>query len=322
MGFQDLTIKRDIYQNNLLDLEKKYFYILERIFTSKDFLSDLLLIEKEIREKYNVFDKLWLEKNKLNVCAERVVRHYLYVKMHSIISSIYPSPISPDFAVRTNDVVLCVDIKTIDTHNNSGDLRSTAVERNQTSFDNRNYKFAKALANLDPIDYYSGKPVLTYIIKLVYRDDRYSFGLERSNKPGIVLCCIPNGKLSILFDYNIVDNFKTYTYLGPKDDVHYEPINIPNLPRELQLKVIEKTAKERGMNLTPINLGISSKIAYFDQDYHVVWWQTSIKKNKVLRPVDSGSTVRFNNDFLRKRYDSKNIEWEGYKEYKYPDPIK
>ena len=134
MGKQRIDIKCNDYEKNILNLEKKYFEIIYNIISHEDFFKDLALIEKEISDNYSKFDGLWNLKNKIKIPAERVVRHHLYVKMVERIKGIFPSPLSSDFGIRTDDAVVCIDIKTIDTNGNSGDLRETAVEKNQTSF--------------------------------------------------------------------------------------------------------------------------------------------------------------------------------------------
>ena len=48
MGTQSISITRNQYENNILDLEKKYFSLLLDIVQSDGFKQDLLLIEKEM----------------------------------------------------------------------------------------------------------------------------------------------------------------------------------------------------------------------------------------------------------------------------------
>ena len=50
MGAQNSSVQRTAMQNKILDLEKKYFKILENVFLSDSFVEDLLIMEKEIRE--------------------------------------------------------------------------------------------------------------------------------------------------------------------------------------------------------------------------------------------------------------------------------
>lgn len=317
MGKQDRYIARTTYENNILDLEKHYFLRILNVIQSKEFKDDLLLIEKEIRENYSDYDEIWDPKNKIKVPAERLVRHHLYTQLHSYIKEIFPSPVSSDFGIKTNDCILCVDVKTIDVIGNAGDLKSTHVEANQNSFNNKNYPGVKYNSHLNSIEHYSRVPVLTFVVKIIYRDDGYSFSLCRSKYPTIVLVCIPNGELSKLFDYNIIDNFKTYTYYNENDGVYYKSIPLPSNYKSLS-KVDKKSCCD---NICISGKGYAdlysqlNKIAYYDAIKGVVWVATTDKKTPCLRPVKGGASVRFNNGALRDRYDSKNLPWEGYIEY-------
>lgn len=301
-------------EKEILDLEKKYFGIILKILKSKDFSNDLQLIEKEISDNYTKFDRLWDLKNKVKVPAERVVRHHLYMEMQKrkLIKGIFPSPLSSDFGVRTEDAVVCVDIKTIDKHNNSGDLRAVAVEKNQTSFNNKNYPYIEIPHNMNEFDDYSRMPVLTYVVRIVYDDDKARFTLCRDKKwHTVALACIPNGKLSRLFGYNIVENCKTYDYFNPKTDgEQYEPILYPKNNTDAD-KIVKNECLKRG--LEPIT--IDKKTVYYDPKTRVTWWKTSVDNQRCIRPVKGGSSVRFNTDSLKYRYDSNNNPWYGYDEW-------
>jgi hypothetical protein len=80
-----------------------------------------------------------------------------------------------------DDAVICIHVKTIDIKGNHRDIKSTSVEKNQTSFVNENYPIIPTAANLKSIDHYSRFPVLTFIIKVIYTDDNYSFSLSMGN---------------------------------------------------------------------------------------------------------------------------------------------
>lgn len=314
MSKQSTSIQRNEYENNILDLEKKYFEIIKSVVMHDDFKRDLSLIEKEISDNYTKFDDLWNLKNKIKVPAERVVRHHLYVKMVDLIKGIFPSPLSSDFGIRTEDAVVCIDIKTIDTNGNEGDLRATSVEKNQTSFDNKNYPYIKIPANLNAVDDYSRLPVLTYVVKIVYTDNGYSFKLCRDNFPSMVLTCIPNGKIAKLFDYNIVANCKTYDYYNVRNDgVDYAPIELTEAEKNNNA-LIDAKCLARGF----AKLNNFSKPAYYDSKTKCLWWKTSFANKSVIAPVKSGSSVRFLNEILKDRYDSKNQPWQGYIEWNIP----
>lgn len=315
MSIQDPALPRTHMQNKILDLEKNYFTILEKVFLSDKFIDDLLTIEKEIRENYPKFKDTWNLKNKLKVPAERLVRHHVYTQLHDIITGIYPSPISSDLGVMTNDCILCIDVKTVDTVGNSADIKTTQVEPNQISFLNTNHDYIPTISNLESIDHYTRRPVLTYVLKIIYTDDNYSFKLSRNGKPTLVLACIPNGELSSLFDYDIIKNFKTYTYYTEQDRPEYKVHFIPE-------KYSDKDSQQQYVNEYCINTmhyqhmliesDRTSKDAYFDAAHRVIWWLTSHQNKPAIKAVKSGSTARLDNEILKKRYDSKNQEWIGY----------
>ncbi len=312
MARQNPSITRNDYENNILALEKKYYSMIVDVINSDAFINDLLLIEKEIRENYPEFRDIWNLKNKIKVPAERVTRHHIYTQWHDLIRGIYPSPVSSDIGIRMEDAVVCIDLKTIDTNGNSGDIRSTAVENNQTSFNNKNYRFIKTTSNLKSIDHYSRLPVLTFVVKIIYNDDKYSFTLSRDEFPTVITTCIPNGEISKLFDFNIIDNFKTYNYYNKKDGDYYEPIFTPDGLSNDDLKEFVRTeCTARGYSQT----NIGGKEAYYDISMQTLWWLTSISNKKAIAAVKSGGSVRFSNDILRHRFDDKNQPWNGYDEF-------
>lgn len=319
MGKQNITIERNAYENKILKLEKEYYEKILEVVKSDDFINDLLLIEKEIRENYAEFRDIWDIKNKLKVPAERLTRHHVYKQWGNLIEGIYPSPVSSDIGIKTSDAVICIDLKTIDIDGNSGDIKSTAVESNQTSFNNKDYPYIKALSNLKSIDHYSRLPVLTYIIKIIYNDDGYSFSLSRQKYPTVVTACIPNGEISKFFDYNIITNFKTYKYYSEKEGTYYKRIEIPReVSKEGEEEFIDSICiGER--NFSKIQIKASSrgkKTAYFDASKQTLWWRTTINKKKVVAAIKSGGTARFSNKILEERYDENNNGWIGYNEFK------
>ncbi|MCQ2977531.1 MAG: hypothetical protein MJ232_05900 [archaeon] len=318
MAKQNINIKRTDKMNKILDLEKKYYEKLKEIINSQEFINDLLLIEKEIREKYDKYEKVWKIKNKIKIPAERLVRHHIYTKLHDEIKGIFPSPISSDFGVKMEDCILCVDIKTLDTDGNKIDINSTSVEANQLSFDNKNHKYVKTFSNLDPIDHYSRLDVLTYVIKIIYTDNKTSFKLSRETSPTLVLTCIPNGQLSELFDYDIIQNFKTYDYYDENDKQSLKEIEIPSQYSNRKDEYTETYCLDTLM-CSKVEIELNSgkkKDAYFDAANGVIWWETQCNNKPMIRAVKSGSTARIYNDILKERYDSKNEKWIGYEEFK------
>jgi hypothetical protein len=321
MSKQNTTIARNAYENNILNLEKKYYALILEVVQSTAFKNDLLLIEKEIKDNYPEYRDIWKIKNKIKVPAERLTRHHIYKQWHNIIKGIYPSPVSSDLGIKTDDAIICIDLKTLDTHSNSGDVSSTAVEKNQTSFDNGNYPYVPTESNLKSIDHYSSLPVLTYIVKIIYTDDNYSFKLSREHYPTIVATCIPNGEISKLFENNIIENFKTYDYYTKKDGDYYKPKPIPDgLTSERENAYVEHYCLEESLNdFTKVD--INGKPAFLDLSRRILWWKTSRSNSKVIGAVKSGGSVRFYNVILKERYDSDNNPWLGYQEFLLEPPL-
>lgn len=324
----DLTPNQN--QKRILELEKKYFDQLENIITSKDFLSDLKNIERETKTNYQLLSKIWNVKNKIKIPAERLVRYHIYKTLFNTDEgcSFFPSPVSCDLAVETDDVILNIDVKTDDIQGNRSDIYNTQLEHNQSSFNNKrigangSFKGLEAMANLKPIDEYSGKINLTYLIKIIYSDDGYNFEISNDkHNPTLTLTCIPNGILSELFDFDLLSNFKTYKYYSELDGEYYKEKLIGNN------KIFNNTSDEQKYEIIENHVDIPnnwvkgkvlSKIGYYDPDNKVIWlYQLKGNKNKqyYLCAVRCGDSSRYNSSYLKERYDSNGVLWEGIKEY-------
>lgn len=318
MSYQDKNTKLTNAQKEILDLEKKYFVILENIITSPSFQNDLRNIEEEIQLNYSKLALTWNLKNKIKVAAERLIRHHIYINLLQEITGIYESPISSDIGIVTEKCVLCIDSKTLDTVSNKQDIRYTAVEPNQTSFDNSAHPYIKTANNLETRARKSRLPILTYIIKIIYRDDKIRFNVSRTKnsggRPSLVLACIPNGELSDLFGKDLIQNFKTYKYYSEKDEKHYLPISVPCKIKNIN-KWVENKCSKIGYKKIKVPQENGEKIIYFDAVHNCYWTYTSENNSKKIRAINRGDTMRFNNDYLKNRFDSKGKEWVGYKEF-------
>ncbi|HHX32680.1 MAG TPA: hypothetical protein GX713_00415 [Mollicutes bacterium] len=328
MAKQDINKKRTKTQNNILDLEKLYMDKIEQIITSKKFLEDLKRIEAETQEYYTILQEIWGKKNKIKEASERLIRYYFYDYFK--VKSFYPTPISCDVAIELNDVVLNVDVKTIDKVGNSGEINTTQFEHNQTSFINKNVDASgsfpgfKIKSNLRAIDPRTNKPLLTYLIKILYADDGSgSFNFcNDSTYPTIVLTCLPNGILSNLFDNNLFTNFKNYKYYNKGHGAYYKPKYITDkseyskLTEEDKYKIIENKTY---IPDTWQRISGRSKIGYYDTAERVVWFTVERKNGKhyeiFLNAVSGGDTGRYNDAWLHERYDSNNNFWNGQRKY-------
>lgn len=325
MSKQNTTYNRTAFQNLILDLEKKYMQILDNVFTSHRFISDLKKIESDTQEYYELLTDVWGKKNKIKEASERLVRHHLYTNFKGA-DNFYPFPISCDIALETEDAILNVDVKTIDKIGNGNELTTTQFEHNQTSFINKPVLAAppfpgfKVKSNLQTKDPRTGKPVITYLIKIGYADDGHGlFRLINENaKPSIVLTCLPNGALSSLFDDNLFSNFKEYTYYDKPDGEYFKPRYITSKDEFMTLtKNVKYNRVEQTTDIPDSweRIDSESKIGYYDTKTKILWYVIPRKSRNhwdmYLTAVKNGNTARFNDEWLTNRYDSNNKPWCG-----------
>lgn len=310
MALQDNSlIKSDDYLRGILNLEKKYFDLIFNTINSEVFKKDLLAMEKEIQDRYQDYEKVWNLKNKFDLPAERLVAHHIYRSTYLTkkITGMYTSAISSDIGIIVGDAVLSIDVKTNDLKGNKGDYNTITAEKNQISFDNSNYELIPTVSNLNAISRYRPHlPILTYVVKIGYFDDGHSFRLIKDNSkyPTIQLACIPNGRLSKLFDYNILTGFKTYKYSEVPDQ------NIVVKDKEQAMLIMEKNANY-------IKIEKESNLTYRDIQTGDIWRYTSRKKLPIMRVLTGGNTARVDTETLKKRKDGNNQSWKGIKTITY-----
>lgn len=298
-------------QKEILDLEKKYFDLIFQIVNSDSFKQDLLNIEREISDRYHDYADVWNLKNKLKNPAERLVLHHMYRNplIADLITGLYASAVSSDIGLQTEDAVLCIDVKTNDFSGNKNDHNCVTAEKNQISFKNTNYPLVNTTAHLDKNSRYAPhNPVLTYVVKIGYNDNNTGFRLVKGNVDysTIQVSCIPNGNLGPLFDNNILSGFKTYSYKdqnssNPDYIKYYTDGNDAILDLQKKYHRIPNVDKE----------------AYRDISTGNIWVLSSKDRRICARIVTSGSTARVDIDILKKRLDSINNPWTGYKKITY-----
>ena len=329
MSKQRTDLNPNQNQKKILDLEKKYFEIIEEIINSNAFLQDLKYIERETKSNYRLLSKIWDVKNKIKIPCERWIRYHIYKHFFkkNNYCSFFPSPVSCDLAIETDEVILNIDVKTDDINGNAGDIYNTQLEHNQSSFDNKPigangpFKGLEAMAHLKPIDPYSGKINLTYLIKIIYFDDGNDFNISNNLEyPTLALTCIPNGILSELFDFDLLSNFKTYKYYSEEDGEYYKPKLICQKKEFRGITDSEKyNIIESRINIPNnwIKGKVVSRIGYYDPNHDTIWLPFAKDGEKVLSltAVKCGDSSRYKNEFLIERYDSSGNKWSGLKEY-------
>ena len=325
MSQQNTTYGRTPIQNHILDLEKKYMEILDSVFTSERFISDLKKIESDTQEYYDLLTDVWGKKNKIKEASERLVRHHIYTNFTNV-DNFYPFPISCDIAIETEDAILNVDVKTIDKIGNGNELTTTQFEHNQTSFINEPVLAAppfpgfRVKSNLQSKDPRTGKPVITYLVKIGYSDDGHgTFRLiNEASKPSLVLTCLPNGALSNLFDNNLFSSFKDYVYFEKHDGQYFKPRYITSKDEFGTLSTTVKYNRIEQTTDIPDSwerINSDSKIGYYDTEKNILWYAIPKKIGNhwdiYLYAVKYGNTARFNDSWLEDRYDSTNTYWCG-----------
>lgn len=329
MAKQNINYNRSSIQNRILDLEEKYMNIIEDMVTSKEFIEDLKHIESETQEYYEILNEVWGRKNKVKEVSERLLRHHIYLRF-SGAERFYSSPISCDIALELEDVILNIDVKTIDKVGNAGELLTTQFEHNQTSFLNKKVlssgKFPGFVvkSNLQSIDPRTGKPLLTFLVKIGYSDDgKGVFNFINSSKhPSIVITCLPNGTLSNLFDNDLFNNFKDYIYYDIQNGVYYKPRRITGKDEFSSLTNESKFARIEQVTDIPETWERTEwpgKVGYYDTVKQQVWWTVDRKIGNhwdiYLTAVRKGNTARFNDSWLEERYNSKNEHWTGIRKF-------
>lgn len=301
MSEQNKNLPRNDLQNNILDLEKRYFEVLWNIFTDDDFLRDLNQISNNISENYEYLDMYWQNKNKLKIPFERLLRYYLYRNLD--VRGVYYSPLSSDISFYTEEVLLNIDAKTTDLDGNAGDDVSIIFEKNQISFRNKvknqvdEFSGVHYDPNLPAIDPVRNLPVLTFFLRITYTDDFRSFKLDH-----MTLDCVPNGELSELFDYDLIENFKTYHYISK---TFAKKISRDDLIPKSTIDSHWESVRVGGGNYFYDE--IVSNPLYLEEN--VVWAKIDGQYKAML----SGHSARINNQNTRVRYDSNNREWFGHK---------
>lgn len=229
-------------QIKVLDLEKKYFNILYKIFFQQSFKNELIRIMEDINKDWKKICDIWDKENHIDLAVERHINYKIYTDplLEGVIDSIYPSPISSDTAFVTKDAVINIDSKTVNVKKNFNDWPRQTVGCNQMSFDNKlnfhapNKKIHLPItSHLAPYYDYQ-KPVLSFFLSTLYHidekkeKDSWYIDSDHYKKPyydskakdktkvkdeylkNIKFACMPHRSLSDLFEYRIVDGVKSY----------------------------------------------------------------------------------------------------------------
>ena len=299
---QDKTISiEQSNHNDILNLERDYFYELENIFKSQDFIDNLKKMKDWINNNYLTLAS-WNKKNKPALACQRIINFALLRNLKQI-TGVYNSAISSDIAFETDDAIINIDSKTVSSTGNHGDFQALFFGPNQSSFKNKNVGSDKDYPGfpfkfeMPSIDNLTKKPVLTFFLMLEYTDTTKNFNWYKKNdEPNIRFICVPNGELSYLFNYDIVSNCKTYTY--EKNKPLPESHNFEN----------------------SVQIQVYTKKGFYNLNTKETWLLTPRQdkgndgKKKYINGYELAKgfhDCRINFDTLEDRYDSNQTHWKG-----------
>ncbi len=288
--------------------ESIYMSKIWRIISSPRFIKDVKNIEDFVVKNYDYLAKNWNEKNKIKVGIERLIRFYFYKQLDTV--NIYPSPLSSDLAIELNEVVLCIDAKTIDMKGNAGDDKSIHFQKNQITFENKalyrrtfngnDFHGIKFPPHLQP--FYKEKPCLTFFITVNYHDNYSSFKLSHMS-----LCSVPHKNI-VRDEYNgeIISNYKTYEYIKK---VMAEGLGNQFAPQST-----------KNPDWIPFSIKNNNSVdAYYDKSLnHPIYngfksvWKKIDGKYMILT---YGGSARIDKDILKTRNGANGSRWAGVKQH-------
>ena len=278
--------------NKILNTEAKYLEKIWQIQNSNEFLEKLSEIEAVLKNNFDYIYENFDDKNIIKVAIERLIRFFGYRDLNA--TNIYPSPLSSDMAIETEDAILCIDAKTINMITNAGDDKSIHFGRNQINFNNipkyeeeiGSYKFKGVSFRPHLASIHKNKPVLTFFSTLNYEDDHVSSDSFKLTNQSLV--SVPNFYISReLFDDNLILNYKTYSYVNKELAIRYGSQYMPK-------SEIDSSWIEFKLHRSKAYLDLSNFHPEDSSQYCV--WKKIDRKYSVLR-LDAGS-ARIDKSFL------------------------
>lgn len=343
----------------ILDAEKTYMNEIYDVLNGARFLRKLnsMFIELDRNKTKIINDYNGI--SIINTPAERLVTYCVYETffekktagnpLYSIVE-FYPLPQCGDLGIELRDVVLSIEVKTLCKTSNSSDLGYLPFRRNQTSFDNIcDYSHKDVTTGYNPqfrvkgnIEQFVGsKPMLTYVIELVYVFDKKNpitsrcelfRGARRDGISAINLFCVPNGYISRLFNNNIFQNVKDYSYYpdeGYSESIKLDKTVYPNKAACLSNIIATYTyiRAKHGTRVTSawVVANNTDYIAFVDtsnigSEFHesagMLWvllerTESGVKQPQ-LQPIKAPSSCRIDwKNNLVERYDSAGNRWDG-----------
>lgn len=310
MSSQDKNIKpNNSVEADILDLEKKYFAHLQKIFQSQNFKSNMQGVEHWINSNMSNV-RAYSKKNKVDLACQRLINFEVMRQLKKIIG-VYASPISSDIAFEMQDIILNIDSKTYSELKNNNDFNFLNYGPNQTSFKNSNYgknglyPGIPVPCDLPSIDHVSNKPILTYFLQIKYYDNKTKFNWSK-NDPNMRLVCVPNGEISRFFNNDITHNPKDYSYEKVKNNnnklvYNTLPKNHPFPPSAIKIVT---------------GNGANANSGFYTPHNKEVWIYSAKSKPPVYKRPLGLHERRTSLETLDERYDSNLNLWNGVFEWK------
>lgn len=307
---------KTIDEINISTLEEFYFNDLLKEFKGSSFTNSLKKLESYINNNYASL-KAWAPKNKLALPLQRLIAYQMF-KNYKKTSGIYATPISSDVAFETKDAIINIDAKSVSKTGNYEDWKSLFLKPNQASFKHNNigravqknysYPGMQCHFNLPTKDIISGKPILSFFVFALYKDDSKKMTWEfAKGEPNIRFLCVPNGELSSLFNYDLgVNGAKTWVWEKTKGTTKNK-------------KIINKSINHKFSNLY-FQIEVASKKGWYDPKSNQSWLDRREGKKPNIKTYFSSAlgldSVRVKYAELEKRFPAQtNKYWNGHEKW-------
>lgn len=194
----------------LEELEKSYFQALKTaIQNNSELIEDRLDFISKNHKSWKGKFKL---DNKIQRGAQEVVRAVIFRAFQDWKP--FTSPISSDTSFETDDSIINLDIKTIKNIDNDAKQGYLQIRRNQVNYPNKNVKGLPWEPH-QPLSIEIEKekflPLFSYFVKFIWAKEKDEIVIKE-----VVICSIPNGKLSEIYGDDFIVNHKTYEYEDKK----------------------------------------------------------------------------------------------------------
>jgi len=314
-----------INKTSALDMEKKYMNILsEMTIDSKNFIQLCKNAEITIKNNYHYYKKYLASKNKIAHGFENLISYTFqnYCYKNNIKFLPYFSAITSDLAFVMDDCIINIDAKTVDLDGNEGDADDISVLKNQITWkhkslydhdyilDEKIIKFSGMRYDGNQKPFEKNLPCLTFILKLIYKDDFDSFSLNNA-----VLTCVPSfaalkeqdliDEKTDLITLRLIQGFKTYDHIISSDTQYgndYKPVQ--DIKKEWL-----GPFKLNGTGLRKIFYIIKNLADPSDKSKMA----SRSKMNQGWCINLGGNAARLLNDPIKDRADSNNEKWIGFR---------